>query len=1258
MRSKSFSIVLLILCCLFVVLPSGQVHAEEKTGYWLFTGAEKEDASENVYVNELADATSEVDYGSVKVTMVYTEEYGEIKKGTKRTIISSWTTPESRYESGDTVSMEVSLSCKDNTQKEAYFPSGNFSADIVYDGHGTDYFSNSEGDSYLYVGEDGPESYSEKLSCSLRSGKEEGDKMEIEISCTGGKVTYTYKWIDTTPRVKCRWNLKDTQTEGAKIVLKSWNNYASNSWEVEDPNDVGNAKTRYIYKVSPGSFSTNYTAIQALYSATLGMLEEPAGFSATSTCTYTEPKDYYYAGDLMDLTLTANGVYTTVECDFDDKSWTMDTSISAYVFYTSAKSPDEAKSRSTSHYTMLEYEEGEDTVRSSKEAHSNTKMVSAELEDASYYGPDSEDQSYMVLKVNNNSGSMIVYYIYQWEPYETENPDSGVGQEITVPKGSGFTRGDDDSIIDKINAEVFKEAGTTPGEDEGTNIPAAIFVTVAGGAAAAGAAGASSSKGKNKDKRKSTFKLFVYKDFGNAIRKGDAPKYVYARIGEITPEGNEIDRPDLSVRIKITSTTNGFNVTEYGMSGNYKCAHISADKEFPETDGIVSFVFAYEGGTFTENVRFHLAGDPYIEFPDMDRLAITHVVNGLFGDGETYEVPFIIKDFFGQLDTSEIKISARENDLILSCTKDERMAEFGQSFKAVLLNRSAKNDTRRRSPIIIEASKGEEHVEGSFYFELYPEGLSIDGKKVDGRLQIKSYREAEQFDESVLIEQTNFYPTLAVAENDGARRIVNIVDFRYYPLEIGPIQADAPYMSNFIEKYSYHIDDRALYTDASGMLSFYPELNIPEGKQPYYVCISFRCSYGGTDYFLTQPMRLLGEPLKPMSKKETEIMYLESFIRKYMVDEERDAMLERVRAKYEVFSDSEIKAMRQDLWIKMRDRMMAVGAQQKLWGDILDWTYCGLDWCKWIGDICFSILVSTYAGPLAEAIISPAKDILTASLGETADYLISGRPFDYKNLQVFSNMETMAENIITKDMKLTSWSGIKQAGHLLALFYVLNVFKNYVTRIEQEGVCDLYGAIIDGFSNMTSLFAKALAGERFKKFLESKSFKSALGTKLGKWIQDQIKYKYTALIDTARAKKGIYKYDGLNINDYHGDIDWMTDWNFYKFTKSDLFGKCIEEIAGGDSVAKGILAVQYEEPKPEDLEKSGVYYYRIYKKQYEVEKDVWLKIDFIPMFNNAMDTMSKLYDTIFDFFFVAITFDTKPRELAKDPPLQGSGITQ
>ena len=694
MRSKSFSIVLLILCCLFVIFPSGQAHAEEKTGYWLFTGAEKEDTSGNIDVYEEVNVDSEVEYGGVKVTMVYDEEIYGIKKGTKRTIVSSWTTPESKYGGEDTVSLDVTLSCKDNTEGATYFSPGNFNAKIIFDNRSSDYFRDSEGSSYYNVGEEGSETYSEKFSCNLRAGKEEGDKMEIEISCTGGKVTYTYKWIDTTPQVKCRWNLKDTQTEGARIVLSTWNNYGSKDWEVKDPNDVGSAMTRYIHKVSPGSFSTNYTAIQSLYSATFGQLMVPAGFSATSTCTYTEPRDTYYAGDLMELTLTANGVYTTVECDFDDKSWTMDTSIGAYVSYTSAKSLDEAKSHSSSNHTWLEYEKGEDTVRSSKEAHSNTKKVSVEVEDASYYGPDSENQSYMVLKVNSNSGSMTVSYIYQWEAYENVNPDSGAGQEIPVPGGSDLTVGDDDSLIDKIHDEVFKDAKNTPGEDEGTNIPAAIFVTAAGGVAAAGAAGAASGKKKKKDKKKSTFKLAVNKNFGNTIRKQGAPVYVYARIIEVTPEGHEKTREDLSANIQIYAGSAGIEIEDAGMTEGYRAARAFAPKS-QETECIIAFRFNYEGNSFTENVRFFLE-EPAIHFYQ-ENLAWPAKCK------DPAELPFTLVGFNPENCNIEIRMSEgspydaqlvpSENDpetfwAVLSdiCTKDQEAGTVAESFLIVTVS--------------------------------------------------------------------------------------------------------------------------------------------------------------------------------------------------------------------------------------------------------------------------------------------------------------------------------------------------------------------------------------------------------------------------------------------------------------------------------------------------------------------------------------------------------------------------------------------
>ena len=52
-----------VLCSLLFFLSPLSVQAEEKTGYWLFTGAEKEDTSENVYVDEIVDVECETDYG-------------------------------------------------------------------------------------------------------------------------------------------------------------------------------------------------------------------------------------------------------------------------------------------------------------------------------------------------------------------------------------------------------------------------------------------------------------------------------------------------------------------------------------------------------------------------------------------------------------------------------------------------------------------------------------------------------------------------------------------------------------------------------------------------------------------------------------------------------------------------------------------------------------------------------------------------------------------------------------------------------------------------------------------------------------------------------------------------------------------------------------------------------------------------------------------------------------------------------------------
>ena len=1015
-----FYAMLFVLCSLLFFLSPLSVQAEEKTGYWLFTGAEKEDTSENVYVDEIVDVECETDYGGVKVTMTYGEEYGGIKKGTKRTVISSWTAPESRYEEGDTVSMKASFSCKDNSQEKAYFPTGNFTACVTYDGYSTDYISNAEGYSYFEVGEDGSDSYSEDITCTLKAGNEEGDKMVIEISCTGGRVTYSYKWIDTTPRVMCRWNLKDTRTEGAKIEMVTWNNWGSDAWEVDDPNKTQNAKTRTIYEAEPGSFSKNYTALESLYSATLGLLEVPAGFSATSTCTYTEPKDCYYAGDIMELSLTANGVYTTVECDFDDKSWTMDASINAYVTYMSAVSLDDAKDNSSgnSHY-YLEYEEGEETVRSSKEAHSDTKTVSIELEGASYYDAESEYQNYMVLKVNSFD-SMTVLYIYQWEPYESENPDSGVGNEIPVPGGSGFTGGNDDggSPSDWINSVVEKNAENTPGEDAGIVIPIAIGAVAALGAAGAiGATESGSGKKKKKKKKPSTYKMYVYKDFGDSIRKGDEPKYVYARIGEITPEGNEVDRPDLSERIRISPVTDGFHVTEYGMSGNYKCAYVSADETFAGEDGAVSFVFTFEGGSFTENLWFRIVGDPYIEFPDQDRVAITHVVNGILGDNGTYEVLFNLKDFMELVDPSNVQIHLLSNDLILSCEQLPGTLIDTQPYKVIIKNRSPKNNKKRRDTIQIEVNQGKEKAENFFYFDLYPEGISAevinrDDAMKDDSLIVDTLEDKNAGDMEYKILPVVVQLTCAYTDEDGKA----IIDHKgMEPSE----KFDSTTGGTFVllDRWKYRIVPEK---EEEGIYAIYPEETLALHQDPP-TRVQWHIIYRNNMHmFLNDlPVLLTGDVLdaKKHDTREKELKLLNRAIGRYgFVGENAMGMDEAVRAVFanQSVGAGQIKQLRANLVLAAIEYYEKESETWQTRASMLSVAYYTSATVDWIGQQAFSYVLKAFVGDIGEMLITPLKNYFVTCFADILNEKIWGLPpkdhITWAN--TYKVIEEMAENFI------------------------------------------------------------------------------------------------------------------------------------------------------------------------------------------------------------------------------------------------------
>ena len=57
-------------------------------------------------------------------------------------------------------------------------------------------------------------------------------------------------------------------------------------------------------------------------------------------------------------------------------------------------------------------------------------------------------------------------------------------------------------------------------------------------------AGGSEADGGDSDVKESRYKMCLRKDFGDAIHYNKKPVTVYARMVEVTPEGDEIDRPD------------------------------------------------------------------------------------------------------------------------------------------------------------------------------------------------------------------------------------------------------------------------------------------------------------------------------------------------------------------------------------------------------------------------------------------------------------------------------------------------------------------------------------------------------------------------------------------------------------------------------------------------------------------------------------------------------------------------------------------
>jgi hypothetical protein len=790
---------------------------------------------------------------------------------------------------------------------------------------------------------------------------------------------------------------------------------------------------------------------------------------------------------------------------------------------------------------------------------------------------------------------------------------------------------------DEKNSIIDTHADKDKGETD-VSIPEALAIVIIGGAAAMAGAGGSGKNGNDDDgKRRSRYKMCLRKDFGDAIRYDTQPVTVYARIVEITPEGEEIDRPDLSARIEMFSG-GGLKVESTAIADNYMGALVCAESvpggQNPDS-GVLSIRFSGEGGSFQNNVTFRLVGKPCISFPEQGHY-LTMTLPMLLGDGEVYETPVILSDFLEK--PTSVRLDVAEG-VPLSCKLEETEEADETRYLLKVKNLSGKPETPQAVKLMfgigILAENDKEKAEEGVKAELYPEGLSIREVKFDdqGYVLIDAL-DQEATDEWGDVVPTDFVLDFVVPEQrDDGRRIVRVLDPKDFSPAFGGLKGTDERTAHLAERFRYTIRETQGNSKA---YEFAPQEALVEEKgKPYYLTLPISCAYGQEEYTLDLPIRLLGGGPGPLAGWDEAFANMKKIVSKVGGISPEIARLLRENGKK--MSTAELRLVTRKICHDAIVYYTKDAAEYEKIAAELDNMLYYAEWLKWFGDQAFSYLISTYYGDTADAILSPAKDIFASFLGEVIGQLASGETFDWEALEVGKNINAAFDNLISNafDNKMGKKISFKQVCAVVGGFVVWKIAKNVYDNMDNDGKVDLYSAITATVSDFTVMGMKKIAGNFFDKALNNKVVQENLNTPLGKWLQDLA--PDTSLVKWVKDNKG---------NDAFEMID---------FNKSDIFKKYMEEIFGM-GMAK-VTEIDMEAVK-------GLQELRGSSMDWTLDLSAWPQIDWTKVLTDASghaeafrisinmgpEALGKLYGYLFGALFGDVPFDTEAKSPPVDPP--------
>ena len=717
---------------------------------------------------------------------------------------------------------------------------------------------------------------------------------------------------------------------------------------------------------------------------------------------------------------------------------------------------------------------------------------------------------------------------------------------------------------------VTEQAKIEPGRDEGVSIPIEIIEGIkdklesidqetlrktalisSGGAVIAGGISALIHSGKKdrgsendeseEKKKKKSYKMYVWKDFGDAIRKGAKPVKVYARISQFI-EGVEYDAPELTD--KITVSGRGLNVRAAGFENSYLCAEVSADAGTTAETGTLIFTLSGPGGTFSREINFRLVGDPRIVFPDETEDGSgwnlnneINTVNMAAGLGGRDKLRFVLID--AAEEPKNIRFLNHEGFDITY----EKDLENAYTYWAVIENHTSPMkkdngvfaDMQDRTFTVEADFSGDLTIRGYFGVYLYPQGFSvlrsggpndlvksqpgIPAKLQNGYLNIVSYatRGKDELTLDPLIRPTAFDMCFAVLNPDKTAKI--IMDQSSFMID--KLQPVDQVSENVLMKYKCQIET---YDGNNSRTCFIrPQAMNPELTGEYEVLLPVWVTVFGITEKADVPLRLVGLEPGPPAEWYQEYKLLQEAIIRYYPEEKIENKLALVRENYNTPEKCDVMGLRSlrrtvilwsmTYWQQQKD--IAEGADAIYWARVWLLSEWGARKLKWAGNIAFTILICYGLGPNYEAWISPMKDFAVETIGEMIASCWGDKSensaekyaknFEDKLYTAFENLllNQIDTGDLSKSLSKDTRTLFLKTGFILTGFLLLDFFKNY--RAMSENQRDYWKAFSKAFSNLSVNAVKLIFASYVGRWMKSETMRKFFKSKFMRAVNDKVK---------------------------------------------------------------------------------------------------------------------------------------------------------